>query len=55
MEMPYEGEIEFELFCSECNEILEAEFYNGDVIVDPCEKCLENAREEAKNENSKMD
>ena len=45
---------EFEVKCNECNTTLDADFYSagrGVVLdVDPCPKCLENAREEVSHE-----
>ena len=50
MNITYEVDLDFEVVCNECGEMLDAEFYNGEIIVDPCKKCIEDAKEEGKNE-----
>ena len=50
MNITYEVDLDFEVVCNECGETLDAEFYNDEIIVDPCKTCLDKAREEAKNE-----
>ena len=41
--------IEFEVWC-ECGTLLDTRDVRGGVEVDPCEKCLEAAKEEGRNE-----
>ena len=41
--------IEFEVYC-ECGEILNSKNDRNDITVEPCEKCLETAREEGREE-----
>ena len=41
----------FEVVCNECNSKLEAAVYQDiELVIEPCEKCLEDARKEGKEE-----
>ena len=36
----------FDVVCSVCGKDLDGTIYKNEIIVDPCETCLENAKEE---------
>ena len=42
--------IEFEVWCSWCGIGLQTKDVSGGIEVEPCEKCLEAAREEGRDE-----
>lgn len=49
-------DVYFEVFCSECGDVLMATYDDNrkELTVEPCQSCLENAREDEreKNENN---
>ena len=47
MEITTEVILDFDVVCNVCNEKLNAQVWKDEIIVDPCETCLEKAAEEA--------
>jgi len=45
-----EAIFDMDVFCEECNEKIGGYFHGGDVYAVPCEKCLDAAREEGRQE-----
>ena len=43
-------EFEFECYCDECGSLLDSKELKGEIIVEPCEKCLKSAKDNSYDE-----
>ena len=39
---------DFNVKCNECNAPLDADFYNNELFVQPCDACLETVKDEGR-------
>ena len=47
MEIVHKVVLDFDVICNVCGKNLDAQVYKNEIIIDPCQTCLEKATEEA--------